>query len=191
MPNYQYGENLAPRPESEEGDGIEIFDEEPTIADEKTRIGINPLKAESAPAKEKKLLSPAEIEGRSRFILEFIDDEMKAFFTALPEDLPKWLDSLVEDERLKIDPRLAGSPVSEEDIRLTVALLAESARRNAEANQNTEIKETAERLIYLSEGVNADRVGDMLHGAILAAAKGNPNDPYFRKVSDLAAKKGL
>jgi hypothetical protein len=101
------------------------------------------------------------------------------------------LKAILLEKKLKKDPQLSGVPASEDDVRLTIALLAEAARRNAEA-RGDEIKEKAARdLIVDLIGVNPTLIGNMLHEAILEKVNGNSQDPDYREVMDLAEKKGL
>jgi hypothetical protein len=183
MPHNHPGEKPVPPPEPEEvemDDGFEIFDEGLTVADQKTKKGLNPL---VEPA--------AELQTRSKFILETLRKETEDLLLKKPDNFPERFEQVLDDKRLLTAPELGGDPVNEDDIRLMMALVAEDVRRNAERIKDEAAEKRAKDLIFFLIGVGPDLVGNVLHDAVLEYVKGNQNDPYFLKVMGAAEKKGL
>jgi hypothetical protein len=178
MSNNHPGENLAPP----EPDKVNAYHDDLVIDGDR------------ADSREKTPLTEQELKNRAKFILESLVEPTENLLLVnetSPELVPMMLKAILLDEKLKKDPQLGGVPVSEDDARLTMALLAEAARRNAEA-RGDQIKEKAARdLIFDLIGVNPTLIGNMLHEAILEKVKGNAQDADYREVMDLAEKKGL
>jgi hypothetical protein len=178
MPHNHPAENLAP-PEPDE---VNAYHNDLVIDGDR------------ADSRKKTPPTEAELKNRAKFILESLIEPTKNLLLVnetSPELVPGMLKAILLEKKLKKDPQLSGVPASEDDVRLTIALLAEAARRNAEA-RGDEIKEKAARdLIVDLIGVNPTLIGNMLHEAILEKVNGNSQDPDYREVMDLAEKKGL
>jgi hypothetical protein len=104
---------------------------------------------------------------RSKFILESLRnptaDLVEAGKTA-PEKIPVMVKDIVAT-KLKDDPQLGGEPPSEKDVRITIALIAEGIRREAESKKDEATKNAAARLIVVAIGVGPAGLGEFVRGA--------------------------
>jgi hypothetical protein len=105
--------------------------------------------------------------GRPGFILESLRNPTAKLVEAektSPEKLPGMIKDIVAT-KLKDDPRLGGEPASEKDVKITIALIAEGIRREAESRKDEATKNAAARLIVLAVGVGPAGLGEFVRGA--------------------------
>ena len=150
-----------------------------------------PLGFEVSPTiQEKNQLLEGEATDRAKFVLESLrEPTVKILQTSVnsPEIVQGMIEVILRDQKFKNDPRLNGSPVSEKDIKITMAIIAEDVRRNAVFRGDESAEKIADDLILKLVGVGHEELGDLVRGASLL--KGG-NEEEMEKTEEEINKAG-
>jgi hypothetical protein len=94
-------------------------------------------------------------------------------------------------EKANKSPHLGNRPMTENEIKLTIAFIVEGIRRKADADGDEKTEEMAENAIVFLTGKSSQFLGNVVYEAALEKAGGDEKDEDLKQIADLIEKAGM
>jgi hypothetical protein len=131
----------------------------------------------------------ASLEEPAKILLE--EAKKATSFDDMTARIAGELEKIMLVEKANKSPHLGGRPMTENEIKLTIAFIVEGIRRKADGDGDERTEEMAENAIVFLTGKSSQFLGNVVYEAMLEKAGGDEKDEDLKEIADLLEKAGM